>query len=184
MAESNGTAWVVVQGAANGFAQDVIVGTHRLSADEPTSYGGTDTGPNPYDFLLVALGSCTSMTLGFYARREKLPLESVTVRDVKTKESQEVKVQAIVAALGFTADIAPLEAWGLETAERHIKVDSTMATNLPRVFAAGDITEYPGKVRLISVGFGEAATAVCNAATVIDPTATVFPGHSTEGAPA
>ena len=68
--------------------------------------------------------------------------------------------------------------------ERHIVVDSTMATNLPRVFAAGDITEYPGKVRLISVGFGEAATAVCNAATVIDPTATVFPGHSTEGAPA
>jgi thioredoxin reductase (NADPH) len=59
-----------------------------------------------------------------------------------------------------------------------------MATNLPRVFAAGDITEYPGKVRLISVGFGEAATAVCNAATVVDPQATVFPGHSTEGAQA
>jgi thioredoxin reductase (NADPH) len=109
-------------------------------------------------------------------------LESVTVRDVKTKESQEVKVQACVAALGFTADIGPLEAWGLACAERHVLVDSTMATNLPRVFAAGDITEYPGKVRLISVGFGEAATAVCNAATVIDPTATVFPGHSTEGA--
>jgi thioredoxin reductase (NADPH) len=50
------------------------------------------------------------------------------------------------------------------------------------VFAAGDITDYPGKVRLISVGFGEAATAVCNAATVIDPEAEVFPGHSTEGA--
>jgi thioredoxin reductase (NADPH) len=48
------------------------------------------------------------------------------------------------------------------------------------VFAAGDITEYPGKVRLIAVGFGEAATAVNNAATVIDPGATVFPGHSTE----
>lgn len=111
-------------------------------------------------------------------------LESVTVRDVKSKETQDVKVQAIVAALGFTADIAPLEAWGLATAERHILVDTTMATNLPRVFAAGDITEYPGKVRLISVGFGEAATAVCNAATVVDPQATVFPGHSTEGAQA
>jgi thioredoxin reductase len=111
-------------------------------------------------------------------------LESVTVRDMKTKDTQEVKVQAIVAALGFTADIGPLEAWGLAVAERHIVVDTTMATNLPRVFAAGDITDYPGKVRLISVGFGEAATAVCNAATVIDPSATVFPGHSTEGAPA
>jgi thioredoxin reductase len=111
-------------------------------------------------------------------------LESITVRDVKTKDPQDLPCQAIVAALGFTADISPLEAWGLDVQERHIVVDTTMATNLPRVYAAGDITEYPGKVRLISVGFGEAATAVNNAATVIDPEATIFPGHSTEGAPA
>ena len=111
-------------------------------------------------------------------------LRAVTVRDVKTKETRELPCQAVVAALGFTADISPLEAWGLEVAERHIVVDTTMATSLPRVFAAGDITEYPGKVRLIAVGFGEAATAVNNAATVIDPEATVFPGHSTEGAQA
>jgi thioredoxin reductase (NADPH) len=109
---------------------------------------------------------------------------SLTVRDVKTKESREITCHALVAALGFTADISPLESWGLATQDRHILVDTTMATNLPRVFAAGDITEYPGKVRLISVGFGEAATAVNNAATVIDPEATVFPGHSTEGAQA
>ena len=109
-------------------------------------------------------------------------VESLTVRDVKTKEQRELACDALVAALGFTADISPLEAWGLAVQERHILVDTTMATNLPRVFAAGDITEYPGKVRLISVGFGEAATAVNNAATVIDPEATVFPGHSTEGA--
>ena len=111
-------------------------------------------------------------------------LESITVRDPKTKESRDLPCQAIVAALGFTADITPLEAWGLAVQERHILVDTTMATNLPRVFAAGDITEYTGKVRLISVGFGEAATAVNNAATVIDPSQTVFPGHSTEGAQA
>lgn len=111
-------------------------------------------------------------------------LESVSVRDVKTKQTRELPAEAVVAALGFTADIAPLEAWGLQVQERHIVVDTTMATNLPRVFAAGDITEYPGKVRLIAVGFGEAATAVNNAATVIDPGATVFPGHSTEGAQA
>ena len=70
-------------------------------------------------------------------------------------------------------------AWTTE--KRHVVVDSAMRTNLPRVFAAGDITEYPGKVRLIAVGFGEAATAVNNAAVVIDPTAHVFPGHSSEG---
>ena len=86
----------------------------------------------------------------------------------------------VVAALGFTADLGPLADWGLELDKRHIMVDSTMATNLPRVFAAGDITEYPGKVRLIAVGFGEAATAVNNAAVVIDPAAHLFPGHSSD----
>jgi thioredoxin reductase (NADPH) len=89
--------------------------------------------------------------------------------------------QAVVAALGFVADLGPLQQWGIEVVKRHIVVDSTMRTNLPRVFSAGDVTEYPGKVRLIAVGFGEAATAVNNAAVVIDPSAHVFPGHSSEG---
>lgn len=89
--------------------------------------------------------------------------------------------QALVAALGFVADLGPLQQWGLEVQKRHIVVDPSMRTSLPRVFAAGDITEYPGKVRLIAVGFGEAATAVNNAAVVIDPSAHVFPGHSSEG---
>jgi len=86
----------------------------------------------------------------------------------------------VVAALGFTADLGPLADWGLELDKRHIKVDSTTATNLPRVFAAGDISEYPGKVRLIATGFGEAATAVNNAAVAIDPAAHLFPGHSSD----
>ncbi len=89
--------------------------------------------------------------------------------------------QAVVAALGFVADLGPLQHWGIEVEKRHVVVDSTMRTNLPRVFAAGDVTEFPGKVRLIAVGFGEAATAVNNAAVVIDPSAHVFPGHSSEG---
>jgi len=89
--------------------------------------------------------------------------------------------QALVAALGFIADLGPMQQWGLEVEKRHIVVDSSMRTNFPRVFAAGDITEYPGKVRLIAVGFGEAATAVNNATVAIDPTAKVFPGHSSEG---
>jgi thioredoxin reductase (NADPH) len=88
--------------------------------------------------------------------------------------------QAVVAALGFIADLGALQTWGITTDKRHVVVDSAMRTNLPRVFAAGDITEYPGKVRLIAVGFGEAATAVNNAAVTIDPTAHVFPGHSSE----
>jgi thioredoxin reductase (NADPH) len=93
---------------------------------------------------------------------------------------QRIPVTTVVAALGFTADLGPLAEWGLQLDRRHILVTSTMATNLPRVFAAGDIIDYPGKVRLIATGFGEAATAVNNAAVAIDPAAHLFPGHSSE----
>ncbi|WP_182523601.1 NAD(P)/FAD-dependent oxidoreductase [Nocardioides dongkuii] len=96
-------------------------------------------------------------------------------------ETTTLPAQAVVAALGFIADLGPLQQWGIEVAKRHVVVDPAMRTSLPRVFAAGDITEYPGKVRLIAVGFGEAATAVNNATVAIDPTAKVFPGHSSEG---
>src|SRR6516162_3070324 len=61
---------VTVHGSAAGFAQAVVAGRHTLAADEPTSVGGTDTGPNPYDLILAALGSCTSMTVAMYARRK------------------------------------------------------------------------------------------------------------------
>ncbi|MCX6395952.1 MAG: NAD(P)/FAD-dependent oxidoreductase [Propionibacteriales bacterium] len=89
--------------------------------------------------------------------------------------------QAVVAALGFVADLTAMKEWGLEFDKRHIRVDSSTRTNLPRVFAAGDITEYDGKVRLIAVGFGEVATAINNAAPLIFPDQGVFPGHSSEG---
>ena len=76
------TEWatVTVHGSASGFAQEISVGRHRLVGDEPILVGGTDTGPNPYDLLLAALGSCTSMTVAMYARRKRWPLEAVTVR--------------------------------------------------------------------------------------------------------
>ena len=70
---------VVVRGYADGFAQVIHAGRHRLAADEPASAGGTDTGVSPYDLLLAALGACTSMTVGMYARRKAWPLEEVTV---------------------------------------------------------------------------------------------------------
>lgn len=71
---------VVVRGASSGFVQEIVAGGHRLASDEPVAAGGTDTGPTPYDLLLAALGSCTSMTAGLYARRKGWPLQSVTVR--------------------------------------------------------------------------------------------------------
>ncbi|GHH82095.1 ferredoxin--NADP reductase [Streptomyces sulfonofaciens] len=106
-------------------------------------------------------------------------LESVRVADKQGNERR-LACQTLVAALGFVADLGPLAEWGVALRDRHILVDTRMATNVPGVFAAGDVTEYPGKVRLIAVGFGEAATAVNNAMTVINPEAALFPGHSTD----
>jgi thioredoxin reductase (NADPH) len=108
--------------------------------------------------------------------------ERVTAAEVAVSRDgrEQLPADTVVAALGFTADLGPLAEWGLELDRRHILVNSTMATNLPRVFAAGDIVEYEGKVRLIATGFGEAATAVNNAAVAINPAAHLFPGHSSE----
>ncbi len=105
-------------------------------------------------------------------------LETVTVRSGGVHES--VKTQALIPALGHIANLGPLLSWGLTVEGRQILVDSTMATNLPGVYAVGDVTTYPGKVRIMAVGFGEAATAVNNLAAQLDPSQTIFPGHSTE----
>jgi putative redox protein len=71
---------VTVRGTVDGFVQEIAVGRHQLRSDEPQAVGGTDQGPTPYDLLLAALGSCTSMTVGMYARRKQWPLTRVTVR--------------------------------------------------------------------------------------------------------
>jgi putative redox protein len=76
---SNNPPHVIVRGGANGFAQEIEIGSHRLKGDEPAAAGGADTGPSPYDFVLAALGTCTSMTISLYARRKGWPLENVTV---------------------------------------------------------------------------------------------------------
>jgi putative redox protein len=71
---------VIVRGSAAGFAQDITAGSHTVVSDEPASAGGGGTGLDPYGLLLASLGSCTSMTIGLYARRKGWPLDGVTVR--------------------------------------------------------------------------------------------------------
>jgi ferredoxin/flavodoxin---NADP+ reductase len=119
------------------------------------------------------------LTFNEVARIEGQPgVEQVTVFDNRTDEREILKINKVVAALGFKSDLGPLKSWDVHIDGRNVLVDTRMETNIRGVFAAGDITEYDGKVRLISVGFGEAATAVNNAAVHIDPGARVFPGHS------
>ena len=72
---------VIVSETGKGrYNQQIIVGKHVLTGDEPVSSGGNDEGPSPYDFLMAALGTCTSMTLRMYAELKKIPLEKVIVR--------------------------------------------------------------------------------------------------------
>ena len=90
------------------FQQEVWVGPHRLIADEPVNAGGLDSGPGPYDLLLAALGTCTSMTLRLYAEHKGLPLDQVTVRlshakihaaDCEACETKEGKIDRIERAI-------------------------------------------------------------------------------------
>jgi uncharacterized OsmC-like protein len=113
--EQSAEGWVVVRGAGDAFAQEITAGSHHLRSDEPVSAGGSDTGPTPYDLLLAALGSCTSMTVSMYARRKAWPLERVTVRlrhtrdhakDCEACETQDAKVNVIERRIELEGPLA------------------------------------------------------------------------------
>ncbi|HJP86293.1 MAG TPA: NAD(P)/FAD-dependent oxidoreductase [Gemmatimonadaceae bacterium] len=105
-------------------------------------------------------------------------LIGVTLRDVKAKTTRDVEADAILPMLGFHSDIGALAEWGLSCENDEIVVNSTMETGRPGIYAAGDITTYPGKLKLIATGFGEAATAINQAVHWIYPEKKVNPGHS------
>ena len=96
----------------------------------------------------------------------------------KDQTDTEIKVDAVVVNYGFLSSLGPIKKWGLNIQKNSIVVNSKMETNIPGVYAAGDVATYPGKVKLIAVGFGEAPTAVNNAKAFIDPKARLQPGHS------
>jgi thioredoxin reductase len=105
-------------------------------------------------------------------------IEKVTLEHSKTGEKEDLDVDAVIVNFGFISSLGPIQEWGLEIEKGSIVVNSRMETNVPGIYGAGDITTYPGKIKLIAVGFGEAPTAVNNAKSYIDPKAKVQPGHS------
>lgn len=111
-------------------------------------------------------------------------VESAVIHNNKTKEEEEIEVDGILLMLGFNANLGPIKDWGLEFSGHSIVVNHRMETNIPGVYAAGDIAEFPGKLKLIATGVGDAAVAVNYAKTYIDPSAHAFPGHSSEIVPA
>ena len=105
-------------------------------------------------------------------------IQGVTLLHSKTKETSELAVDAVIPLLGFHSDLGALKEWGLETEKADVKVDQVMSTNVRGIYAAGDITSYPGKLKLIATGVAEACIAVNNAVHLINPKAKVNPGHS------
>jgi thioredoxin reductase len=105
---------------------------------------------------------------------------AATVFDNQTGKETVIDVDAVVLGLGFLANLGPIKEWGLEIVRNSILVDSTFQTNLPGVYAVGDIATYEGKLKLIATATAEAAVAANYAKNYIDPAAKVAPGHSSE----
>jgi len=147
---------------------------HR--SDKYRAHGATVS-----DVLAAATAGRTTL-LPFHELADVLSegekLTGVTVRDVKAKTTRNIDADAILPMLGFHSDIGALAEWGLNCEKDEIIVNSLMETGRPGIYAAGDITTYPGKLKLIATGFGEAATAVNQAVHWIYPDKKVNPGHS------
>jgi putative redox protein len=111
---SKDSAVIVRESRLGRFQQEIMVGKHRLVADEPVEAGGLDSGLGPYDLVLAGLGACTSMTLRLYAERKALPLGRITVRlahsrihavDCEDCETKEGMLDRIDCAITLAGDL-------------------------------------------------------------------------------
>lgn len=107
-------------------------------------------------------------------------IAGVVVENNQTKERETLPADSVVVNIGFKSSLGPMLGWGLNIVKNQIVTDALCRTNLPGVFAVGDVCSFDGKLKLIATGVGEAATAVCLAKTHLDPSAKLFPGHSSD----
>lgn len=105
-------------------------------------------------------------------------LDAILLQKKGQEEDSTIELDDLVVCYGFSSSMGPIKNWGLEIQRQYLKVDRDQATNIPGIFAVGDICEYPGKVRIIASGFGEGPVAVNSALKHIDPNYRVSPVHS------
>jgi thioredoxin reductase (NADPH) len=130
---------------------------------------------------VILMSSCN--VLPFYelkALHGDEHVEQATIFDNRSGEELTLDIDAIVLGLGFLANLGPIKEWGLEIVKNSILVDTTFQTNLPGVYAVGDIATYEGKLKLIATATAEAAVAANYAKNYIDPSVRVSPGHSSD----
>lgn len=106
-------------------------------------------------------------------------IENITLREARGEQTINIDVDSVICNYGFISKLGPISEWGLEIDRNSIVVNSRMETNIPGIYAAGDINTYPGKVKLIATGFGDGPIAVNNAMQYLDPKARIQPQHST-----
>ncbi|MCC7531687.1 MAG: NAD(P)/FAD-dependent oxidoreductase [Candidatus Melainabacteria bacterium] len=105
-------------------------------------------------------------------------IDGAVIFDNRTGKEEQMAIDAILINIGFVINLDFLKSWGVKMEGNAISVNEKMETNLPGVYSAGDIAAHTAKLKLIATGAAEAATAVNFAVTFINPSAKVFPGHS------
>jgi ferredoxin/flavodoxin---NADP+ reductase len=193
--EGRGVAYLVEDVQAYAGKHVLIIGGGDSAVDwalalEPLAAGVTlihrREGFRAHDSSVNALMASRVDVKVFYELRELQGdgrVEHAVIFDNRSKEETTVPVDEVILALGFKADLGPIREWGLETiGRRYVKVNNRMETNLPGVYAAGDVAlqEDETPLNLIVTGFGQVTVAVNYAYTVVRPGGKVFPGHSSE----
>jgi len=106
-------------------------------------------------------------------------IERLVLQETRGEKIVKMDVDSVICNYGFVSKLGPIANWGLDIERNSIVVNSRMETNIPGIYAVGDINTFDGKVKLIATGFGEGPTAVNNAMQFIDPKARIQPRHST-----